>query len=90
MGLNIQNPELEADIRELAEREGLGLTEILRSMVDERLERTRRVDADREARIAEILEIGARFRRSIAEAGEHVPTLKELDDVIYDEDGLPK
>ena len=91
MGLNIKNPKLEADIRELARLEGLGLTEVIQQAICERLEMARRRSgATRDAALADILAHGAAARRAIEQSGQRIPTQKEIDDEMYDAFGLPK
>jgi len=83
--IQIRNPEVVRDIRELAERTGLPLTEAIADAVRRRLAEEQAKD---HARIAE-------RRQAIDEILARVDKLPRIgppltDDDLYDEDGLPK
>jgi antitoxin VapB len=86
MGLSIKNAEVERLLRELADRRGVGMTEALRQVLAEELERQRSVrEAAREAKLAALMEISRR--------GAALPRLTGLSDeeiIGYDENGLPR
>ena len=86
--LNIQRPETYELAKKLAARTGESLTDAVTKALEERLARLETVRAqDIEARIARIHEIQRDVRASF---GDHMPTAKELDDDMYDENGLPR
>lgn len=81
MGLSIKSDEVERLLREVAGRRGIGMTEALRQVLAEELERQR---AARQAKYDALMEISRR--------GAALPRLGALsDDEIlgYDENGLP-
>ncbi len=85
MGLSVKNAEVERMLRELAGRRGVGMTEALRQVLAEELER---VESARK------LDVEARFRAAMAIAREvaAMPDISEMtDDQIlgYDENGIP-
>jgi antitoxin VapB len=86
MGLSIKNAEVERMVREIATTRGVSMTEALRQVLAEEVERQR---AAREAEIeAKVLRV-----REIVERTARLPRLNELsDDAIigYDEIGLPR
>ena len=86
--LNIKRPETYELAKKLAARTGESLTDAVTKALEERLARLEAVRAqDIEARLARIREIQRDVRASF---GDHMPTLKELDDEMYDENGLPR
>lgn len=86
--LNIKRPETYELAKKLAARTGESLTDAVTKALEERLARLDEVrKADIEARIAAVHEIARSFREAI---GEPLPTLRELDEEMYDEDGLPR
>jgi antitoxin VapB len=92
MGLNIKNPNVEADIRKLAELTGESLTTAIREAVREKLARL-----EQQAGRRETLEEHLAAIRPLQEAlkaqqlrPEDKRTARELIDELYDEHGLPK
>ncbi len=86
--LNIKRPETYELAKRLAARTGESLTEAVTKALEERLARLedmRRTNI--EERMAKIRELQKDVR---AYFGDRMPTLKELDDDMYDEDGLPR
>jgi antitoxin VapB len=88
--LNIKNQETYRLIRELADATGESMTEAVTVAVRERLARTTRATETRqqeiEARIRRMTEIADEMRR-LAPAGYWD---QDFDELLYDEDGLPK
>lgn len=87
MGLNIKNLGLEARIRELAQQDGMGLTEALDRLVSAELRGREaavvRARAERLRAIEAIMAEGA----AIDDADRRIST--ELFQDLYDERGLP-
>jgi len=84
MALNIKNPETHKLAEELALQTGETLTEAVTTAVRERLERVR---GHRKSSLAErIMAIG---RDSAARLEEPLKSL-DIDELLYDEKGLPK
>ncbi|HKD84604.1 MAG TPA: type II toxin-antitoxin system VapB family antitoxin [Terriglobales bacterium] len=84
MALNIKNPEAHRLAEELAHRTGETMTEAVTQALRERLERIRR---PQKGRLAErILAIG---RDCAAHLEEPIKSM-DVDDLLYDEDGLFK
>lgn len=85
MGLSLKDPETESRVRRLAEIRGVGITAAIRMAVDNELARD---DADQKAEFERKLsEI-----RIIQEKCAGLPILMtdaEVDDWMYDENGLP-
>jgi len=88
--LNIKNAETYRLIKELADATGESMTEAVTVAVRERLARTGRVRETREEeirqRIERMTEIAAEMRR-LAPPGYWD---QDFDELLYDEDGLPK
>ncbi len=84
MGLSIKNDETERRIRELARRRGLGVTSAIRLAVDNELAKDDPPKRDPEKIMAAVREIQER----VAKLGPF-PTMKDMDDWLYDENGLP-
>lgn len=84
MGLNIKNPALEADIRELATLTGESLTDAIAVAVRERRARLGNPPLTAEAKLAVLRGIQERLRDA---PGEHRTSSM---DEFYDEHGLPK
>lgn len=84
MGINVKNERVEADIRLLAEKLGVGLTEAIEAGVKAKLAELQALkDADIARRMAAIAEIQARVAR-------YVPAGSSSNhDDLYDDDGLP-
>jgi antitoxin VapB len=81
MALYLKDPEVDKAARELARIEGTSITEAVGNAIRERRERLRHELAERERRVREIL----------AEI-DKLPVLdpRSPDEMLYDEDGLPK
>lgn len=83
MGLSIKNDETERLVRELAKQRGIGVTTAITLAVSNELAKTP-PKKDFEKINATVREIQAR----VAARGG-LPSMKEMDDWLYDEDGLP-
>lgn len=83
MSLNIKDPETDALAREVAELAKESLTEAIKTSLAERRDRLRQRRAD-ETLVRDLLEIGRRF------SALPVEDERSLEDMLYDEDGLPK
>ncbi len=83
MGLSIKNDETERLVRELARRKGVGVTTAIRLAVSSELAKTPLPKKDPEKIDAVIREIQERWKA--------FPPIdmREMDDFLYDEDGLP-
>jgi antitoxin VapB len=99
MGLNIKNREVEAAIRQLAERTGESLTDAINHAVREKLARlddeaTRNPPVQSVGelleRIRPLQEEAAAFRRAHGDTRSAAQVLRDFDDEFYDEDGVPK
>ncbi|CAN7390629.1 type II toxin-antitoxin system VapB family antitoxin [Caulobacter sp. LjRoot300] len=84
MSLYIRSEEADRLARQLAERTGLTLTEVVTRALRAELDRTPTTPEALAARLARIRAIQARVRAS--------PVLREGSDdaLLYDQDGLPK
>lgn len=84
MSLYIRNEEADRLARELAARTGETLTDAVTMALRERLERTLAKPRTYEEKLA--------FVREIQERIAKLPVLdpRDPDDMLYDEDGLPK
>lgn len=87
MQLNLKDPETTAMVGRLSETIGVSKARAVKEAVREKLAR---VDKDREAdferRLAELRKLTAQIR---ARLPTPLPTQAELDDWMYDDDGLP-
>ena len=88
MSMNIKDPEVHAMARELAARRSTTVTDAVRQALRAELERSGRESEEqalrlRQQRVQELLD---RFRRLAWPEGV---TSKELQDALYDEQGLP-
>lgn len=83
MGLSIKNEETERLVRELARRKGVGVTTAIRLAVSNELAKTPAPKKSPEEILA--------FVREIQERWKAFPPIdmKEMDDFLYDENGLP-
>jgi antitoxin VapB len=81
MSLNIKNAETYGLVKELAEATGESMTQAVTTAVRERLERVRR-DFD----IDEVMEWIREGNKSLPAGFWDV----DVDELLYDEDGLPK
>ncbi|QPN62477.1 type II toxin-antitoxin system VapB family antitoxin [Synechococcus sp. CBW1004] len=89
MGMNIKDPEVHAMARELAARRSTTVTDAVRQALRAELERCPSTEPPSaiEARKAAIRAICARVSARNEWQGL---SSKELQDALYDEDGLPK
>jgi antitoxin VapB len=86
--LNIKRPETYELAKRLAAHTGESLTDAVTKAIEERLARLEDVRRTNiEERLAKVREITRSYREAI---GEPRPTLEELDQEMYDEDGLPR
>jgi antitoxin VapB len=84
MGINVKNARVEAEVRLLAEKLGVGLTEAIEAGVTAKLGLLQaEKDADIARRVAVIAEIQARVAQYVPEGA----TSDHRD--LYDDDGLP-
>lgn len=83
MGLSIKNEKLERSVRELAARRGLGITRVLQQVVDKELASDAPPKKDPETIAAAVREIQQRW------SAFPPIDMKEMDDFLYDENGLP-
>ncbi len=83
MGLSIKNEETERLVRELAKRRGVGVTTAIRLAVSNELANLP-PKKDPQKVLAAIKEIQER----VAKLPQHMTT-EEIDDWMYDENGLP-
>jgi antitoxin VapB len=89
MGMNIKDPEVHAMARELAARRSTTVTDAVRQALRAELDRCPSPESPeaREARKAVIRAICARVSARPEWQGR---TSKELQDALYNEDGLPR
>lgn len=78
--LTIKDPEVYEDVRELANRKGTTMTQVVRDLAKRELEATRKPTY--EEKLQALLEI----QEKVAQEGITFLT----DDDLYDENGLPK
>ncbi len=88
MGMNIKDPQVHAMARELAERRGSSVTDAVRQALAAELKRTTGPGPDqmRSARLEAIRQLQARVRE-LPIRDPRSP--KELQDALYDSQGLP-
>lgn len=84
MGLSIKNEETERLVRELARRKGVGVTTAIRLAVANELAKDAPPGKNPEKIRKAIAEIQARCA-----ALGLMPSMEEMDDWLYDENGLP-
>ncbi len=85
--LNLKNPEVYRLAQELSEATGESMTEAVRLSLQERLDRVNGTrEAEIERRIRRMSELAAMIRERIPEG----LTREGIDDLMYDEHGLPK
>ena len=89
MGLNIKNPRVEGNIRRLAERMGVGLTEAIDHVVIEGLRKLDREERRKEA-VPPLMERLQPLLDQLAAERIDWRASKEIMDEFYDEHGLPK
>lgn len=87
MGLSIKNEETERLVRELARRKGVGVTTAIRLAVGNELAKTPPTSKKKspEEMMAVVREIQARWK-----AFPDNLSSAEIDDWMYDENGLPR
>lgn len=86
MHLNIKSDETHALATRLATETGESLTFAVTQAVRERLARIER-EKSFEERLARVMALATSIRSRLP---EKLPTQTEMDDMFYDEDGLPK
>jgi antitoxin VapB len=85
--LNLKNPEVYRLAQELSAATGESMTEAVRASLQERLDRINGArEAEIERRIRRMSELAEMIRERIPEG----ITREALDDLMYDEHGLPK
>lgn len=86
MGLSIKNDETERLVRELARRKGVGVTTAIRLAVSNELAKDA-LPAKKDPK-----KIKAAIRKIQAEVAAlgGLPSMKEIDDWMYDENGAPR
>ena len=85
--LNLKNPEVYRLAQELSEATGESMTEAVRLSLQERLDRVNGTrEAEIERRNRRMSELAAMIRERIPEG----TTREDIDDLMYDEHGLPK
>ena len=85
--LNLKNPEVYRLASELATATGESMTEAVRLSLEERLERVNKSrDIEVERRIRRIHELAAEIRARLPKG----LSMEEIDEQMYDEDGLPR
>ena len=89
MQLNIKNEEVRREATELARMTGETITQAVGRAVHDRLERVRR-DIDFEELYADIHAIQQRVAESYRREGRRPPTQDEINELMYDERGLPR
>ena len=99
MGLNIKNPEVESAIRKLAAQTGESLTDAIANAVREKLARVEEEAARRapartleelEALLTPMQDEAAAYRRAQGDTRSFEQFMKDFDDEMYDENGVPK
>jgi len=88
MSLNIKNPETYRLVKELADATGQSMTAAVTEAVRAQLERVRveRSPDDAEARVRRILELASEIRERAPDGYFD----QDFDELLYDEDGLPR
>ncbi len=88
MQLNIKDAETHRLVSELSQEIGLSKASAVKEAVREKLQRVKNArDADVTRRLAELRVLTAQIRERLPKP---LPTQQELDDWMYDEDGLPR
>lgn len=88
MQLNLKDPETNAMVSRLSDVTGLSKARVVKDAVKARLAEVEAARAaDIERRLAEVREITAAMR---ARMPVPLPTQKEMDDWMYDDNGLPR
>ena len=85
MSINIKNPEVHALAKELAELTGESMTDAVLIALKERLARER----NSEERLRERMEVLTAIGRDVAERLGPEWRAMDVDDWLYDENGLP-
>jgi len=88
MGMNIKDPQVHAMARELASRRGTSVTGAVRQALAAELQRTpdHQSPAAREARLRALAELQERCRKL---PRRDFRELREIENELYDENGLP-
>lgn len=86
MHLNIKNDEAHILASRLASVTGESMTRAVTEALRERLARVER-ESTYDERLARVRELAASIRSRMAKP---LPTQKEMDDWLYDEDGMPR
>jgi hypothetical protein len=85
--LNLKNPEVYRLAQELSAATGESMTEAVRLSLQERLDRLKQADdADLERRLQRITDLATKLRE-LSPPGYWD---QDFDELMYDEDGLPK
>lgn len=85
MALSIKDPETERLVRTLAERRRTGVTGAIKLAVDNELKRD---EVDHEAKIDRMRAAVKDIQAQVKAMGG-LPSMKEMDEWLYDENGLP-
>lgn len=83
MGLSIKNEETERLVRELAKRRGVGVTTAIRLAVSNELSKDTQSTKDPQQIQSVVREAQERWKKFPA------ISMKEIDDFLYDDNGLP-
>ncbi len=86
MALNIKNEEVHRLVEELARKTGESQTQAVKHAVEEKLQR---ITSDRDRKLERLLQIAHECAAQWKEPYKSM-TLEQLDDLLYDEMGLPK
>lgn len=88
MGMNIKDPQVHAMARELPSRRGSSVTDALRQALAAELQRPpdHQSPAAREARLRALVELQERCRKL---PRRDCRDLREIENELYDENGLP-
>jgi antitoxin VapB len=89
MSLNIKDEEVHAMARQVAATHGISMTGAVREALREKIEKDRAAldSAPRKKTLSEVVE---EFREKHRKALKNVPHSWEINDLLYDEYGLPK
>lgn len=85
MSLNIKNPEAHKLATEIAQLTGVSLTEAVTTALRERLERVKSREADQK-----LMDDMAKIAHDIASRLSPEAKALDIDELLYDEMGLPK
>ena len=89
MSLNIKDPAVHEMARQVAANHGISMTGAVREALREKLERDKATlnAAPRKKKVSELL---MEFAEEYREQMKNVPHSWEINDLLYDEYGLPK